>query len=259
MFSKAYFVRAYYDKLTGNGLLWYAFTNELYRIPTFEEDYQSFIDLSKRNADTIGWIDFENGEYYQDFMQSNGFRVNPETKEIEFSYPDPNATEPQEPVYQKPLTEQIEELENKLKTPDDKYKELDLNTATLEEVRTAKINQLKYLCSQAIYAGFTSSVNGYVFGYNEHDQSNFEKQTALLNLWYNQLNAGKITQEQFNANFPIKWKTKNHGIVDLTEEEYLQVIEDAKAHQLSKQIKYWQLEAQVLAATTKEEIDAIVW
>jgi hypothetical protein len=110
MFSKAYFLRAYYDKLTGNGLICYAFTNELYRIPTFEEDYQSFIDLSKRNADTIGWIDFENGEYYQDFMQSNAFRVNPQTLELEFSYPDPNATEPQEPVYQKPLTEQIEEL-----------------------------------------------------------------------------------------------------------------------------------------------------
>ena len=111
MFSKAYFLRAYYDKLTGNGLIWYAFTNESYRIPTFEEDYQSFIDLSKRNADTIGWIDFENGEYYQDFMQSNGFRVNPQTLELEFSYPDPNATEPQEPVYQKPLTEQLKETQ----------------------------------------------------------------------------------------------------------------------------------------------------
>jgi hypothetical protein len=110
MFSKACFLRAYYDKLTGNGLIWYAFTNELYRIPTFAEDYQSFIDLSKRNADIIGWIDFENGEYHQDFLQSNAFRVNPETLELEFSYPDPNATEPQEPVYQKPLTEQIEEL-----------------------------------------------------------------------------------------------------------------------------------------------------
>jgi hypothetical protein len=115
MFSHAYFLRAYYDKLTGNGLLWYAFTNELYRIPTFEEDYQSFIDLSQRNPDTIGWIDFENGEYYQDFVQSNGcFRVvNPETKEIEFSYPDPNQ-QTQEPVYQKPLTEQVRELEQLL-------------------------------------------------------------------------------------------------------------------------------------------------
>jgi hypothetical protein len=34
--------------------------------------------------------------------------------ELEFSYPDPNATEPQEPVYQKPLTEQTKELKQQL-------------------------------------------------------------------------------------------------------------------------------------------------
>lgn len=105
------FLRAYYDKLTGNGLKWYALTSGVYRIPTFEEDYTAFIELSERNADTIGYIDFENGEYYQDFVQCNGFRVNPQTLEIEFSYPDPNATEPQESVYQKPLTEQLKETQ----------------------------------------------------------------------------------------------------------------------------------------------------
>jgi hypothetical protein len=105
------FLRAYYDKLTGNGLKWYALTGGVYRIPTFEEDYATFIELFERNADTIGWIDFESGEYFQDFAQCNGYRVNPQTLELEFSYPDPNATEPQEPVYQKPLTEQVKELE----------------------------------------------------------------------------------------------------------------------------------------------------
>lgn len=103
------FIRAYYDKLTGNGIEWYALIRG-YRIPTFEEDYQSLKELSKRNTDTIGYIDFENGEYYQDFVQSNGcFRVDPQTLELEFSYP--NATEPQEPVYQKPLTEQLKETQ----------------------------------------------------------------------------------------------------------------------------------------------------
>jgi hypothetical protein len=104
------FIRAYYDKLTGNGLKWYALTSGVYRIPTFEEDYEAHIELSERNKDTIGYVEFTNGEYFQDFAQCNGYRVNPETKQLEFSYPDPNATEPQEPVYVKPLTEQIEEL-----------------------------------------------------------------------------------------------------------------------------------------------------
>ncbi|QPA33375.1 hypothetical protein [Thermaerobacillus caldiproteolyticus] len=103
------FIRAYYDKSTGNGLKWYALTSGVYRIPTFEEDYAAFIELSERNADTISYIDFENGEYYQDFAQCNGYRVNPETLEIEFSYPDPNATDPQEPVFRKPFSEELEE------------------------------------------------------------------------------------------------------------------------------------------------------
>lgn len=102
------FLRAYYDNLTGNGLKWYALISG-YRISTFEEDYQSYKELSERNADTIGWIEFTNGEYYQDFVQCNGFRVDPQTLELEFSYPDPNATEPQEPVYRKPLSEELEE------------------------------------------------------------------------------------------------------------------------------------------------------
>lgn len=108
------FIRAYYDKLTGNGLKWYSLTGGMYRIPTFEEDYEAFIELSERNIDTIGFIEFENGEYFQDFAQCNGYRVNPQTLELEFSYPDPNATEPQEPVYQKPLTEQTKELKQQL-------------------------------------------------------------------------------------------------------------------------------------------------
>lgn len=105
------FLRAYYDKLTGNGIKWYCLTGGVYRIPTFEEDYAAHIELSERDKDTIGYIDFENSEYFQDFAQCNGFRVDPQTLELEFSYPDLNATEPQELVYQKPLTEQVAELE----------------------------------------------------------------------------------------------------------------------------------------------------
>jgi hypothetical protein len=110
------FLRAYYDKLTGNGLTWYSLISG-YRIPTFEEDYQAFRELSERNADTIGYIEFENGEYYQDFLQCNGFRVDPQTLELEFSYPDPNqgpTIVPQEPLFQKPLTEQIRDLKQQL-------------------------------------------------------------------------------------------------------------------------------------------------
>ncbi|WP_082432216.1 hypothetical protein, partial [Geobacillus sp. Sah69] len=69
------------------------------------------IELSKRNRDSFDYIDLEYGQYEEDFRICSAYRINPETKQLEFSYPDPNATEPQEPVYQKPLTEQLKETQ----------------------------------------------------------------------------------------------------------------------------------------------------
>jgi hypothetical protein len=103
------FRKIYFDKLTGN-VLYHCSYNDFYIETSFDEDYQVITDLNVREKESIGLVKLENGEYEEDFRQCNGFRVNPQTLELEFSYPDPNATEPQEPVYQKPLTEQIEEL-----------------------------------------------------------------------------------------------------------------------------------------------------
>lgn len=104
------FRRLYFDKQTGNVILNYSFNSGSYAIPTIEQDFASYIDLNNKNIETVGYKDFHNGEYEQDFMQCNGCRVNPETLQMEFSYPDPN--EPtQETIYQKPFSEKIKELE----------------------------------------------------------------------------------------------------------------------------------------------------
>lgn len=75
---------------------------------TIEQDILTFNALSERNRDTFDVLELEYGQYAQDFTESNGYRVNPETKTLEFSYPDPNEPEV-EPVYQKPLSEKISE------------------------------------------------------------------------------------------------------------------------------------------------------
>ena len=80
---------------------------------TPEEDVEYYQELNERVRSTIDYIDLEYGQYAEDFMLCNSYRVNPETKQLEFSYPDPNATEPQESVYQKPLSEQVKELEER--------------------------------------------------------------------------------------------------------------------------------------------------
>lgn len=101
--------RIYYDKATGNVLV---DTGERvgFVVPTtVEQDIQTFKALSERNSDTFDYIELEYGQYAQDFAICNGFRVNPETKQLEFSYPDPNEPEPQEPVYRKSLSEEVAE------------------------------------------------------------------------------------------------------------------------------------------------------
>jgi hypothetical protein len=101
-------MKIYYDKMTGE-VIWYVkYFHQA--IIDFDHDYEVVKELNERVKESIGLLVLENGQYSQDFDECDGFRVNPETLELEFSYPDPNATEPQELVYQKPLTEQIMEL-----------------------------------------------------------------------------------------------------------------------------------------------------
>jgi hypothetical protein len=101
--------KIYYDKTTGNVILDTGERQGAVVETTIDQDFETYQVLKERVRDTVGVIQLEYGQYAADFAQCNGYRVNPETKTLEFSYPDPNATEPQEPVYQKPLSEQIEE------------------------------------------------------------------------------------------------------------------------------------------------------
>ena len=102
--------RIYYDKVTGNILVDVGERQGDVIETTTEQDIITFKALSERNRETFDFIQLEYGQYSQDFMECNGYRVNLETKELEFSYPDPNEEEPTEPVYQKPLSEQMKEL-----------------------------------------------------------------------------------------------------------------------------------------------------
>lgn len=100
--------KIYYDKLTGNVILITPEMQGEVRGTTIEEDFQIYKVLSERNPETVGVIQLEFGQYAQDFMICTGYHVNVETGQIEFSYPDPNQTTPQEPVYQQPLSEQMQ-------------------------------------------------------------------------------------------------------------------------------------------------------
>jgi hypothetical protein len=101
--------KIYYDKTTGNVILDTGEKMGFVQETTIDQDFEMYAALKERVRDTVGVIQLEFGQYAADFAQCNGYRVNPETLELEFSYPDPNKPEPQEPVYRKPLSEELEE------------------------------------------------------------------------------------------------------------------------------------------------------
>lgn len=101
--------KIFYEKETGNVILDTGERQGSVIPTTIEQDIQAFFVLSERNRDSFDYIKLEYGQYSQDFAESNGYRINIKTKEIEFSYPDPN--EPETPlVFRKPLSQEVEEL-----------------------------------------------------------------------------------------------------------------------------------------------------
>jgi len=80
---------------------------------TKEQDFASYSILGDYNPNTIGVVQLEYGQYAEEFAACNGYRVNPDTKQMEFSYPDPS--EPEKPsVYRKPLSEEVEETKARI-------------------------------------------------------------------------------------------------------------------------------------------------
>lgn len=101
--------RIYYDKTTGNVIVDTGEIAGFFRETTVEEDFMRYKDLAERVRETVGYLQLEYGQFAQDFAECDGYRVNPETLGIEFSYPNPSVPE-EPPVYRKPLSAEIEEI-----------------------------------------------------------------------------------------------------------------------------------------------------
>jgi hypothetical protein len=104
----------YFDKLTGNVLVDKGEMHGAVIKTTVEQDIAIFVVLAERIRDSFDYIALPYGAFAQDFAACNGYRVNVETYELEFSYPDISQPMPQEPEFQKPLSIQIAELKEQL-------------------------------------------------------------------------------------------------------------------------------------------------
>jgi hypothetical protein len=104
--------KIYYDLQTGNVILHLVEQKDVFGISptTIEQDIATFTALSERNRETFDVIELPLGAYTQDFIGSRGnYRVNVETKKLEFSYPDANEPDAR-PVYQAPLSLEVVKL-----------------------------------------------------------------------------------------------------------------------------------------------------
>lgn len=101
--------KIYYEISTGNVLVDTGERSGNVRETTVDEDFVSYAALTARVRETVDYIQLQYGQYAQDFAECNGYRVNPDTKTLEFSYPDPNQPE-EPPVYRAPLSEEVARL-----------------------------------------------------------------------------------------------------------------------------------------------------
>ncbi|MNW48904.1 hypothetical protein D3C74_262950 [compost metagenome] len=100
--------KIYYGRVTGNILVDTGQRTGHVQETTQEEDYTAYKALAERVPETVGCLQLEYGQYAQDFAECNECCVNPDTLELEFSYPDPNDPESHEPVYRKPLSVEVD-------------------------------------------------------------------------------------------------------------------------------------------------------
>lgn len=101
--------RIFYDTMTGNVLVNTGERTGFVIETSVEQDIEAYL-LSELNREKFDFIELKYGQYAQDFAECDGYRVNPETRQVEFSYPDPNKPEVEQP-YQIPLSEQVAELQ----------------------------------------------------------------------------------------------------------------------------------------------------
>ncbi|WP_328804425.1 hypothetical protein [Paenibacillus apii] len=106
--------KIYFDKITGNVLQDIGQRSGEVVETTQEQDFEVYQILKERIQETVGVIQLDYNQYIEDFGQCTGYRVNTETLELEFSYPDPNQEETQTPVFQKALSVRVAELNEEL-------------------------------------------------------------------------------------------------------------------------------------------------
>lgn len=114
-------------------------------------------------------------------------------------------------------------------------------------LQAQKIAQLKAACQATILAGFTSSCLGTPHQYD----FDYQAQVNLTGMYTIVMNDNTITS--------VTWKTKDSGPLPHTRDQFIQLCKDAENFKWTNIQRYWNLKAQVQAATTEAQINSITW
>ena len=115
--------KIYYCLLTGNIIKIIGDMQGYVKESTFDEDIEIYTELKERDKKSIGLLNFKYGEYLRLSQGSTGAMVNPETKELIFSY-DELPQEPIEPT-------EIEIMQNEIKTLKEELTQIQTSIASL--------------------------------------------------------------------------------------------------------------------------------
>jgi hypothetical protein len=144
--------------------------------------------------------------------------------------------------------EQLKALKEQLMTADQKYKALDLTTASLQDVQNAKIAQIRELYYQTLTSGFNVTISNtqYTFGWQSDDMTH-------MNATQEAINKGFLT-------FPILYADVNGNPVSIADQTTLDSIQStATKFMMAQHQQSLKLVGNVQSATAVKDVDAIQW
>ena len=153
--------------------------------------------------------------------------------------------------------ESVKHLEEEIKVlklnPNELQKQINIGDVSLEELKAAKDAQLNHLCNQAILDGFLYTIDSdskeYRFSYDVEAQLNFQGAIVLAT-------AGQLTEMEWTA----RNAEGNIVRVVLKASDFAKLAGVMVQHKNKNISKYRdELMPQLLAAETKEQVDAVVW
>jgi len=116
--------------------------------------------------------------------------------------------------------------------------------SNLPSYQKAKIEQINTMCNKTICAGFKAT-NGHTYKFDQNYQANFTGGATMFN------SDPTMTEIPFN--------TQDSGMIMQTKVDFLQTCKDSLSFKQEMLVKYFALQAQVLATQDYTSVDAINW